>query len=176
MNRILSLTLTKRQLTILLMIGMSTVLILTLVLEYVDEYIPCELCLKERNAYYYCLPISILAAILGRNEKFSKLISFLMITISFIMLSNAIIGSFHTGLERGLWSGSKICTLEDTNSNNLTNAKDLFSKIKTSNKKSCNEVQLYILGLSLASWNVITSFFFAIIAFQASRKTLKENF
>lgn len=175
MTRVLTFKLTTLQFAKLLVIGILGIIILTLTLQHIGGYPPCELCLKERNPYYYCLPIAILATISARNDQLPWLTFFLLITITFIMLSDSILGIFHSGIEWKLWSGSKTCAIEKTSSNNITNTTDLLASINNVKKASCSQVELYILGLSLAVWNVIISLTFATISFIAARKIFKDK-
>lgn len=76
-------------------------------------------------------------------------------------LGNAGLGTYHSGVEWGLWKGPTDCSGPVVN---LGSAGDLLSRLDTVKVVRCDEVQWRFLGLSLAGYNVLISLSMAAIA------------
>jgi disulfide bond formation protein DsbB len=152
----------------LVTLGMAATVGGALAFEHLGGYLPCHLCLLERNPYYYGMPIGILAilsSILGAPAWITRA---LLIVIGIMMLVGAGMGVYHAGVEWGFWAGPSSCT--STPGAATTSAGDLLSSLNTVHGPQCDQAALRILGLSLAGWNVITSLILAAIAFAGARK------
>ena len=124
------------------------------IFEYAG-YLPCELCLKQRWAYYVVAPLALLVAALNPPWLRAALVA-----VGLILLANAVFGVFHSGVEWGWWQGPTTCTGDVT-----TGLPDLSKPAVM-----CNEAAIRILGLSLAGWNAVISGALAFIAFAAVRR------
>ena len=76
-------------------------------------------------------------------------------------LANAVLGTYHSGVEWGLWKGPTDCTGPV---GNLGSAGNLLERLDTVKVVRCDEVQWRFLGLSLAGYNVLISLLMAAIA------------
>src|SRR5258707_15460540 len=76
-------------------------------------------------------------------------------------LGNAWLGTYHAGVEWGLWQGPTDCTGPV---GNLGSAGNLLERLDTVKVIRCDEVQWRFLGLSLAGYNVLISLSMAVIA------------
>ena len=70
---------------------------------------PCELCLKQRFAYYAALPLAAAAIFLARNAQ-TTMARILLAVLMVIFFSNAILGAYHAGIEWRLWLGPTDCS------------------------------------------------------------------
>ena len=70
------------------------------------------------------------------------------------VLTSAAIGAYHTGVERHWWPGPSTCT-----SGSIANisAKDLLAQIQAAPVIKCDQVAWQMMGLSMASWNMLFS-------------------
>ena len=116
------------------------------VFEYYG-YAPCELCLKQRFAYYAAVPLSLLFVLMAQNN--AKLLRGGLILLGLIMLASCIFGIYHAGVEWKFWQGPTTCT----------GGGDFTSGLPDLTKKAvmCDQPAIRILGLSLAGWNAIVS-------------------
>jgi disulfide bond formation protein DsbB len=122
---------------------------------------PCPLCLEQRYAYYLAIPLGALTALAaGRNAPRAVLLAGLAI-LAAAALGNAVLGTYHAGVEWGLWQGPTECTGPV---GNLGSASDLLKRLDTVKVIRCDEVQWRFLGLSLAGYNVLISLLMAAIA------------
>ena len=76
-------------------------------------------------------------------------------------LGNAVLGTYHAGVEWKFWQGPTDCTGPI---GNLGSAGDLLARLDTVKVIRCDEVQWRFLGLSLAGYNVLISLLMAAIA------------
>lgn len=157
-------TLTGRALLILL--GAAAILAAVWVFQSLG-YRPCELCEKERYAFYAAVPLAALAASLaaaGRSAAARALVGL----IALMFLANAAFAFYHVGVEQGWWPGPTACT---GNLSGPVNVDDLAKALNAEPVVSCGDVRLRILGLSLAGWDAIVCIAVAVYAGLAARLT-----
>ena len=117
--------------------------------EYLG-YAPCELCLKQRYAYYAVIPLSLIFSLLNPPAQKTGLY-----LIGFIMLGSMIFGIYHSGVEWKWWPGPTTCTGGGFGGG----LPDLTKKAVM-----CDQPALRIVGLTLAGWNAIISAFVSVVA------------
>ena len=96
-------------------------------------------------------------------------------TITFLLgaaaaLTTAGIGLYHTGVERDWWEGPTSCTGGGGGVDPTLGLLPGDIADVTSSVVMCDEVALWILGLSMANWNVVASLVLAGIWIAAARK------
>jgi disulfide bond formation protein DsbB len=127
-------------------------------------YAPCELCLTQRYAFYAAIPLALLTALLaGRSVHGLARVGFALLAILFV--ASAVFAAYHVGVEYHSWQGPTACTggPGSLDVNDLVKALDSVKVVR------CDEVQLRIVGLSLAGWNVVASAVLAAYAALAAR-------
>jgi disulfide bond formation protein DsbB len=153
----------------LLALGMAGVVGSALGFEHLGGYIPCELCLLQRQPYYYGIPIALVGAVMAASGVPSWIPRSLLLAAGILMLVGAGMGVYHAGVEWHFWEGPTACS---TSAGNATqNAGDLLTQLSTIKGPSCTDAALRVLGLSMAGWNVIASLILAAFAFVGVRKT-----
>jgi len=116
--------------------------------EKIGGYVPCELCLKQRWAYYFAVP---LAALLLRPAAGGRpLARWGLAVLALVMAASALLGVYHSGVEWGWWPGPPVCTVGAGLSGGLPD-------LNTAKVIRCDEAQWRFLGLSFAGWNVVVS-------------------
>jgi disulfide bond formation protein DsbB len=129
--------------------------------QLVEGLQPCELCLKQRYAYYLIVPLAALIALAAaRHAPRSVLVGGLAV-LALAALGNAGLGTYHAGVEWGFWPGPTECTGPV---GNLGSAGDLLARLEKVKVVRCDEVQWRFLGLSMAGYNVLISLLMAAIA------------
>jgi disulfide bond formation protein DsbB len=106
-------------------------------------FLPCDLCLKQRWAYYAIVPLSGLLALTQPGWLKQGLW-----LCALIMLGSMIFGIYHAGVEWKFWEGPGTC-----GAGNLTEGLPDLTKPVV----KCDEAAIRILGISLAGWNAILS-------------------
>src|SRR5215207_9976322 len=122
---------------------------------------PCPLCLEQRYAYYFAIPLAVLV-LLGVSVNASrKVLLAALFVIAAGMLWNAGLATYHAGIEWKWWAGPQDCsgTLDS-----LGSANDLLRQLESINVVRCDEAAWRFLGLSLAGYNVLISLTLAAVA------------
>jgi disulfide bond formation protein DsbB len=122
---------------------------------------PCELCLKQRYAYYAIVPLGLLVALLASRGASRPLLVAGLVLATLFALGNAGLGVYHSGVEWGFWQGPTECTGPVGNFGSAGSLLEQLDKVKV---VRCDEVQFRFLGLSLAGYNVLISLMMAAIA------------
>ena len=122
-------------------------------IENVLEQNPCRLCLYQRIPYL----ISIFICFFGFNYYKNFLWMYLLLILFII---STILSGYHVGIENGIFEEFSGCTSENIN---ITNKLDLLNSIKKT-MPSCKNVDFKLLGLSLATINLITSLIISTIS------------
>ena len=122
---------------------------------------PCPLCLEQRYAYYLALPVAALVALAAAKDAPRGVLLLGLAILAVAALANAGLGTYHAGVEWGLWQGPTDCTGQI---GNFGSAGNLLERLDTVKVVRCDEVQWRFLGLSLAGYNVLISLLMAAIA------------
>ena len=144
--------------TIIGALGIATVYFF----QYVLLILPCPLCLEQRVAFYFSIPLAVmlwLGAQYGASRKV-LLLGFLAIMLA--MLWNTGLSTYHAGVEWKWWAGPNDCSGPI---NKFGNAQDIMNQLQ--NRISlirCDEAAWRFLGISLAGYDVLLSFFLAAVA------------
>lgn len=148
--------------------GMAATVGAALAFEHIGGYIPCALCLLQRQPYYLGIPVALLAAgnaAIGGPRWLTRLLVGL---VGIMMLVGAGLGVYHSGVEWHFWEGPATCA---TSANGVTqDASNLLDDLNAVKGPSCTEASLRVLGLSFAGWNVIASLGLAFLSARGLRR------
>ncbi len=128
-------------------------------------YAPCELCFTERYAFYAGALIAALTAFLA-NRGAHGLARALFVIMALIFVANVVLAGYHVGVEQHWWPGPIACT---GSLGGPVDVNELAKALNSARVVNCDEVQLRILGLSLAGWDVVASAALSIYAALAAR-------
>ncbi|WP_091844262.1 disulfide bond formation protein B [Palleronia pelagia] len=128
-------------------------------------YAPCQMCLWQRWPHMVAIALGVLALFFARLP--------VAIAGALAALTTAVIGVYHTGVERDWWEGPSSCS-GGGDITGLTGA-DLLSTDVLDKVVMCDEVSWALFGLSMPSWNALFSFLLAAIWILAARQCLKES-
>ena len=133
---------------------------------------PCPLCLEQRYAYYFAIPFAALIALAAAKSAPRWLLLGGLAILALAALGNAILGTYHAGVEWGFWQGPTDCTGPV---GNLGSAGTLLERLDTVKVIRCDEVQWRFLGVSLAGYNVLISLLMAAIALRGIARSIQQN-
>ncbi|NHT78160.1 disulfide bond formation protein B [Rhizobiaceae bacterium CRRU44] len=136
--------------------------------EHLGGYIPCALCLMQREPYYYGIPVGVLAIISAAFPMPAWLPRLLLTVVAIMMLVGAGIGIYHAGVEWHFWAGPANCST--TAQGVSPNVGDLLGDLDSKHGPSCTDAALRVLGLSFAGWNVLASLVLAALAVRGAVK------
>ena len=70
---------------------------------------PCPLCLEQRYAYYFAIPLAVMVALGDQVGASRKVLMAALVAIALGMLWNAGLGVYHAGVEWKFWAGPQEC-------------------------------------------------------------------
>ena len=126
-------------------------------------YEPCELCLTQRYAYYAGVPLAVVAFALAASGASRALVRALFWLIALVFAASVVLAVYHSGVEAKLWQGPTACT----GSIGATGGGNLLEQLAKVKVVRCDAVQLRVLGLTLANWNIVISAAVAALAARA---------
>lgn len=112
--------------------------------QYLGGLAPCAMCLWQRWPHA-------VAVVAGGLGLVSPLAAWLGLGGA---LTAAGLGGYHTGVERGWWEGPATCSSGDIGG---LSPDELLAQIMAAPLVRCDEVAWEMLGLSMASWNMVIS-------------------
>ena len=127
-------------------------LITAIYIEHIIEIKPCKLCIYQRFPYLVAIFISFLGYYFSNNRLWIKLLA-LIFLISFVL------SGYHVGIENDFFNEFSGCTNENIN---LMDKSKILNSLQN-DANSCKNVNFKILGMSLATINMIISSLFLII-------------
>jgi disulfide bond formation protein DsbB len=128
--------------------------------QYVLGYMPCPLCLEQRYAFYFGIPLAGLV-VLGESAGASRKVLLLaLFAIAAGMIWNTGLSAFHAGVEWKWWPGPRDCS----GPLNSLGAGNLLRDLQSIHIARCDEAAWRFLGLSLAGYDVLISAALAAIA------------
>lgn len=152
-------TLTPQRATLLIFLVAFATIAGAWIFEYYG-YAPCELCLKQRWAYYAGVPLALIVALTApRNMELAKVG---LALLALLWLGSMVFGIYHSGVEWKWWPGPATCTAQAGFSGGLP---DLSKPAVL-----CDTPAIRIFGLSLAGWNAVISLGLALVAFAGLRR------
>lgn len=123
-------------------------------------YLPCELCLKQRWAYYIGVPLALIVGLMApRNPGLARAG---LALLALLWFGSMVFGIYHSGVEWKWWPGPATCTAQAGFTGGLP---DLSKPAVL-----CDTPAIRILGLSLAGWNAVISLGLALVALAGLRR------
>ena len=143
------------------------VIVTALGFEYIGGYRPCPLCLQQRYAYYFAIPILFLDLVLiaADQPRFAAAL-FGIVAVAFLI--NAGLGAYHAGVEWKFWEGPQTCSAGLTPLGGTGGAGGLLKQLQTETFIRCDEAAWRFAGLSFAGWNAVLSLLLSLCAAQAT--------
>ena len=137
-----------------------------LVFEHGLGYVPCKLCLTERQPYYLALPL--LAAALLLPRRFA---GGLLGLVAVIFLVGAGLGTYHAGAEWGFWPGPSDCGGGAGPA--PAGVDDFLKSLQATRPVDCTAAAWRFLGISLAGYNALIALALAALAGTAALRALR---
>ena len=134
----------------------SLMLLSAFYLEYFHSALPCDLCITQRWFHGAIIGYSFIIILIINKTLISN--NLLVLVGAILWLSSSLAGLYHFGIEMNFWTGPDGC------SSNIDFSKDTLTYLLNKSPIKCDEVMFEILGLSLAGWNALASFFIFLLA------------
>jgi disulfide bond formation protein DsbB len=147
----------------------AAALVIAWYFQYVIGLPPCPLCLEQRVAYYFAVPLAALVMLGVPYGASRKVLMLALLAIAAGMLWNAGLGVYHSGVEWGWWPGPQECSGVPK----FGTIDDLLDRAQRATVIRCDVAAWRdpILGLSLAGYNVLISLGLAVVALRGALAT-----
>jgi len=142
--------------------GMGCTALAALGFEHIGGLMPCRLCLMDRVPYYTGAPLMLAATVLSVLRVPGIYVRGLFLAVFLLMIYSLLLSVYHAGVEWKFWPGPSDCSSAALSL--PENADDLLGSLNTIRPVSCSEAAGYFLGLSMAGWNAVASFGYAVLA------------
>ncbi|GJD51469.1 Disulfide bond formation protein B [Methylobacterium crusticola] len=147
----------RRPAALLILAGAAATVGGALLFQHGFGYVPCKLCLTERQPYYLALPLAAAALLLPRRAA-----ALALAAVALIFLVGAGLGTYHAGAEWGFWPGPSDCGGGAGPAPAGIN--DFLRNLEATRPVDCTQAAWRFLGLSLAGWNALISLALAALA------------
>ena len=127
--------------------------------QYIGGLPPCAMCIWQRYPHVVAIVIGLIAL------RFDTAV--LAWLGAAAASTTAAIGGYHTGVERGWWEGPTTCSSQPIGG---LSTDQLLDQIMSAPLVRCDDVAWSLMGLSMASWNMIASLVLAAIWIAAARR------
>jgi disulfide bond formation protein DsbB len=128
---------------------------------------PCTLCLYQRWPHWAVIVIAGLAT-LGARRLGTRGIALTSALCGLIFLAGAGVAGFHAGVEQHWWEGLAACGNGDLNNPNMS-IEELKTRLLAAPVARCDDVPWSLFGVSLAGYNFLASFVFALASIWVAR-------
>lgn len=128
-------------------------------------YLPCELCYKERVPYYAAFALAPLAGVAARTGR-GAVARGAFLLMALLFAGNAALSVYHSLVEWKLVAGPSDCSGALSTAGSMD---DFMKQLKTVKVVRCDEPTLWVLGLTLANWNVVITAALAWFATKGAR-------
>ena len=140
--------------------------------QYVLGYPPCPLCLDQRNAYYFSVPLAALLWLGAGHGAARKVMIIGFAAIALAMLWNTGLSAYHAGVEWKLWPGPTDCSGPI---NSFGAASNMLNRLQDIRIVRCDEAAWRLFGISLAGYDVLVSLFLVAVAAWGAKASLARR-
>ena len=148
-------------------IAMTVVVGTALGFEHIGGFVPCKLCLEQRQPYYIGVPIAVVTLIGAYLRWPAVIVRGGLLIVALLMAYGLALGVYHSGVEWAWWMGPADCSTSST-TGITTDANNLLGALDDITPPSCDQAAGRFLGLSFAGWNVIASFVLMLVSLKAA--------
>ena len=116
-------------------------------------YEPCQLCLRQREAYWIALPLAAAGwALMGSRPELRRVVPALL---ALVFLTGFGVAAYHAGVEWGWWPAPPTCGA----AGGSADAGDVAAMLRGERVRyvMCDKAAWSLLGLSMAGWNALAS-------------------
>jgi disulfide bond formation protein DsbB len=123
-------------------------------------YLPCELCYKERIPYYAAFALAPLAGLAAQTGR-AALARGAFALLALLFAGDAALSAYHSGVEWKIFPGPSDCSGALNAAGSMA---DFMKQLQNVKVVRCDEPSLFVLGLTLANWNVLITAALAALA------------
>lgn len=141
-----------RNLHMMVLLAISAfALIAAFTAEHLLHATPCSLCILERFPYG-CVIILTLPQLFFKLE--SGPLKIILLECFAAILIGASLSAYHVGIEHHIWDVPTLC---QSDAGLASSVEELLNTILEQDTPTCDQVGFSILGVSMATWNLLLS-------------------
>lgn len=129
---------------------------------------PCPLCLRQREVYWALIFMAGTGLLLWKLRPTRRFLVALNVLVGLVFVTGAVVAAYHAGVEWKFFPPPNGCSAGPP----VTDIGDLSNPIVIA---SCTDAPFYILGLSMAGWNVVAQMGLAALSFIAAARTFRTR-
>lgn len=148
-------------LAIVICMAAMMILLIAWGFQIIGGYVPCPLCLEQRYAYYFAIPLSIIACLGVTQNWLAIIVRCLFILLALSFFYSAVSGFYQAGAEWGMWQGPSECAGGILGEGV---GDDLMTQMANTRIVRCDEASWRFLSLSFAGWNALLAMMLAMIS------------
>ncbi|SEO33291.1 Disulfide bond formation protein DsbB [Salinihabitans flavidus] len=152
--------LSRTTLTLLLTLASAAMLLAAWGSQYIGGLAPCKLCYWQRYPHMAAVALGLIGMALG-----ARLWSWLAAAA---LATTALLGLYHSGVERGLWQGPSTCSSSGVGG---VSADELMNRIMSAPLVRCDEIAWAFHGFTMANLNAIGSAILALLWVWVARRS-----
>ncbi len=125
--------------------------------ENILRLIPCPLCIYQRFPYLFILKTSLISIIIKKMSKYT------LFFIVLNLLGACILAGYHSGVERGVFRSSALCStlIHIPEHLSIQDIKEIFYDQPIA---TCTKAAVKLLGVSMTEWNLLLNLFLLLTA------------
>lgn len=136
--------------------------------EIFGRFLPCPLCLRQREVYWAAIAVAAGGLVLQRFWWNDRAVITLNIILCLVFLIGAVVAGFHTGVEWNWWDGPADCS--GGVGGPLPSSMGEIDFDRKFSTVSCSDAAWRMFGISMAGYNTLISVGLAAMsAFQSVR-------
>jgi disulfide bond formation protein DsbB len=115
--------------------------------QYIGGFVPCELCHAQRVPYFVGLPILAVVLMFWRRSGVALTLGGTLV-VAGIFAWGAFLGTYHAGVEWGMWPGPAGCT-----GTGVGTSFEQLGDLSNARVVPCDKPEFRFLGISFAGYN-----------------------
>lgn len=141
------------------------------VFERFAYFLPCQLCLRQREVYWAAIAMAATGLILWNIRQNRRFLVAFNVMLALVFLTGAVVAVFHAGVEWRWWPAPTGCVDGAVDVMNV----DIGAIDERTATASCLDAPWRMLGLSMAGWNALISLGLALVSFRAATFALPKE-
>ena len=135
-------------------------------------YVPCPLCLKQREVHWAAMAVAAFAFLLCARPGWVRLARIAIIVLAVVYLGSAVLAAYHAGVEYHWWPAPPCEAV-----GGRINAEDLLAGLEQPSRAvPCDEAAWRLFGVSMAGYNFLISLALAAVAVLGARPRQRNIF
>lgn len=153
---------------LVLLAGAVGIILAVLGFQHIGGYIPCKLCLAQREPWYAAMPVLVIAALSAWRGWPQCVTRGALAIAGLLIFYSMALAAYHSGVEWRWWEGPGDCGA--TAGNISADVNDLLADLTSKHPPACEDAAGRFLGLSFAGWNVVASLAMGIVALRSAAR------